>query len=540
MFPDVWDAGRRFWGPVFPDPGPLIELVTGIGPAGVATFVLDLDASMDVTFAWETDVIKSYDGQERRAAILDFATRSFKGSALLIGSSSVRTLRSQLSRHAVFGQAFLLGLPFEAITLSADSVGTSVFVPSVALQSADWANPGQRVVVMGINRTAINAVIQKVDGWFTLDVAPGAIGKAGAMIMPTVPIYLDPQQSFARYRNPEGFERWALTAQAMVFGFQAAGLYASISFEDAAIAGGGGSGALTDTFARAKINGTAGNLYTVSFVADGVSPNETLVKVGSNIQLHFHAGVTTLAKVVSLFATSADLEFYGNPNLAAVLTVNDTFTNKPLTGGTETSFGIDGKGASVVTYANRPVFDRRIIVEDTAADSLQAMNEIIDLGGVPANIGQTTSADWGRHVAMHGKQGGEWQWLKMFLATIRGGQRAFWLPTWRSDLAAVSSGVGTLTIEGPADEDGAFFSWYPTRRDIQVAQADGTITRATISNAVDNGNGTITLTTGVTLSASPIAMVSWLELCRLESDAISVTFEGHLFAMQTTARVVTR
>jgi len=30
----------------------------------------------------------------------------------------------------------------------------------------------------------------------------------------------------------------------------------------------------------------------------------------------------------------------------------------------------------------------------------------------------------------------------------------------------------------------------------------------------------------VTLSASAISMVSWLECCRLESDDVSITFQG--------------
>ena len=129
LFPDVWDvAGRTFWGPLFPDPGPVLTLVPGTGPAGAATFVIDLDGTMTLDLQWQTDVFKSYDGQEKRTAVIDRPGRSITSSALLIGSSSVRTLRSQLSRHAALGQAFLLGLQFESIALSADAVGSSVFI----------------------------------------------------------------------------------------------------------------------------------------------------------------------------------------------------------------------------------------------------------------------------------------------------------------------------------------------------------------------------------------------------------------------------
>ncbi len=541
LFPDVWGvAGKTFWGPLFPDPGPVIQTVPGVGLAGAATFVIDLDGPLEMNLEWQTDVFKSYDGQEKRTALLDHPRRKFSGSGLLIGTAT-RALRSQLTRAAAQGRPFLLGLPFESATLTASSSGTTAFVSSAAVTNGDWINPGQRVVVMGTDRTAVNAVIQSVAGTsVVLDIAPGAIGKAGGVIMPAVPVFLDPQQGFARYVNPQGFERWSIRAITPAFGFQAAGLHARAVLEDAALAGGGGTGALADAFVRVKVGGVAGNSHTLTFVADAVSPNESLVTVGTATTLRFHAGVTTMAKVIALFGGSAVLEIYGDPNIAAILGVNDVFTNWPFSGGTDSTFGEDGKGAVVVTHATRPVFDRRLVNADTIGDSMQAMNEIVDLGGIPANIGQASQSDWGRQITMYAKQGTEWQWIKKFLATVRGRQRAFWLATWRADLRPISSGANTLTIGGDTDTDGGFFSWYPARSAIQIVQQDGTITRATITATTTNGDGSITLTIGVTLSGSPIAMVSWLELCRFETDEVAVTFEGHTFSMETTARVVTR
>lgn len=442
MYPEAWaDVNRRYWGDVpdpsgalrfrgnmYPDPGPGPGAVTPIGPAGAATFVADLDSPMTVTFGWQTDLAKSRDGQERRAAVLDHPKRTFKGSALLIGGASVRTLRAQLARYAARGATFLLGLPFEGVLLTQDAAGAVVFIAATAAANNDWINPGQRVVVMSASRVAVDAVIQSVAGGsVTLDISPGAVAKAGGILMPSVPIVLEPQQGLDRYVNAEGVERWRIDARAVTFGWQ-------------------------------------------------------------------HS----------------------------------------------TGYGVDGNGAVLATHATKSVFDRRINVPDTAGESLQAMNEVIDLGGIPASVGQAQIADWGRHVALRNKVGPEWQWVKKFFAAARGRQRSFWLPTWRKDLDPTASGVNTLTIEGPADADGGFFAWYPTKNAIQVVQADGTVTRATITNAVDNTNGTITLTTGVTLSGSPITMVSWLELCHLESDELAVVFAGHQFSLQTIARVVTR
>lgn len=539
-FPDVWATGKTFWGPHFPDPGPLIETVGGAGPAGVATFVLDLEAELEMTLEWQTDVFKPYaGGQERRIAVLDFPRRRFRGSALLVGGASVRTLRSQLKRWAAAGSAFDLGLPFEGLRIVADTAGTSVSVAAGALASCDWANPGQRVVIVSPMRTAINAVVQSAGGTtITLDVTPGAIGKAGGYIMPTLAVYLDPQQGFQRWVNADGFERWAITATAARFGFEIAALHASLNLATAPAAG---SGALANTRAIAKSAGVAGNGYTLSFLNDVAAGAEFIATVGgTQVELHYNAGTTTMSKVVSLLGGSADLSIAGTPTLASVLTAADAFVAKPLSGGADATFATEGLGGVVATHATRPVFDRDLTNKGTIGDSLQAMNEIVDLGGVPVNRGQATHPDWGRHVEIGpARQGAEWQWIKRFLSTVRGRQKAFWLPTWRKDLKPTASGIGTLTIEGPDDDDGGFFAWYPTQKDIQIVQADGTITRATITNAVDNGNGTITLTIGVTLSGSAISMVSWLELCRLEHDEIQVQFVNHLFSIQANARVVT-
>lgn len=535
-FPDVWDvAGKVFWGPHFPDPGPELDLVTPVGPDGVATFVLDLDAEMSVTFGWQTDIFKAHDGTERRASVLDHPRRAIRGSALLIGGPSVRTLRSELARYAAQGATFLLGLPFESITLSADSAGAAVAVPAGALASCDWANPGQRVVVVGTDRTAVKAVVQSASGTtITLDVAPGSSGKAGARIMPLVAVLLDPQQGFARYRNAEGFERWSIVATAATFGWQTAAVKALLRGSDT------GAGSLDDVSFQALTAGAAGNNIRIEMNDDALLGVE-ITEVGNDLTIAFQAGISTMGDLATALQNASTLvSMIGIWDPSAVLQVTDQFAFMNLSGGSDGAYADDGAGAVVATHGTRPVFDRRLVVDDTADDSLQAMNEVIDLGGIPASVGQATAADWGRQIALRDVQGPSWQWLKKLLATVRGGQKSFWLPSWRDDLKATASGVNTLTIEGPDDEDGGFFAWYPTRADIQIVQADGTITRATITAATDNGDGTITLTIGVTLSASPITQVSWLELCRLESDEVSVSFVNHLFAMQATARVVTQ
>jgi hypothetical protein len=535
-YPDAWDTAIKFWGPAYGEPTPNRTFIAGVGPDGVATFALDIEG-LELTFTWVTDVFKSYSGLERRQAILDRPKRHIEGSALLVGDS-MRSVRSKLQQFAALGQPFLLGLPFEGLLLTQDSVSYEVYVDTIANQ--DWINVGQRVIIIAADETSVEGVIQSSSGsTIVLDVVPGATGVAGGVIMPLVAVALAPQQGFARYVTPEGVERWGIVGDATLFGFQVAATPARLDLESVS-----GGGNLADTFAQAKVAGIAGNAYNLSFVNDAVAPDEfAVVNFGTDIEFHFDAGTTTVARMVEVINALAEIEIVGEPSLAQVLSSADEFSNEPLTGGTGTSYGTDGTGATVVTHTSvdgvtRPVFDRYIRVEDTAPDSLQAMNEVIDLGGVPITRGQATIPDWGRHISIQARYGPEWQWFKKFMSTVCGRQKSFYVPTWRADLE-YASGTGTTLIINDT-EDSAFFTWFATRKSIQVRQTNGTITYAKIDAAVDNADGTITLTLGTAIPAGTIEMISWLDLCRFESDTITVEFSSYLFQFSTLARTVQR
>lgn len=543
LFPDVRGVtAKPFWGPLFPDPGDPLDLVAPTGSAGVATFVLDLEDGMDVAFEWQTDIFKAYDGSEQRVALLEYPRRRISGQALLIGGGSVLRTRAQLARFAASGQPFLLGLPFEALLLTGDAASTTVTVAAGAIAACDWTNPGQRAIVLGTDRTALEAVVQAASGvTIDLDIAAGAVGAAGGYIMPAIAVYLDPQQDFARYRTPDGIERWSITARAATFGFQKSPRASTLDIEATYPTT---CGNWVGVILQAREVGIAGDAIRVEADNDSLSGAD-FAEVGTDVTLRFQPGITTVGEMTALINANATLiKCVGAWNEGAILGDGppgaDTFALTQLDGGSDGDYAGDGTGAIVATHALRPVFDRGLLNPTTIDDAMQAMNEIVDFGGVPSNVGQAETPDWSRMISVDLPQDGEWQWMKRFLGTVRGRQRAFWLPTWRRDLVPVSSSPGELTIEGPSDDDGGFFTWYPARTDIQIRQADGSITRATISAAVDNGDGTITLTTGVTLSGSPIEMVSWLELCRFESDAITIRFEDARFRLQTIARVVTR
>ena len=191
--------------------------IPGVGPAGAATFVLDLESGAEVTYSWATDVHKPLNGLEQRVSLGDAPQQRYTASAFLVDGDE-RTVRSALLFAAATGQPFLLALPYEELQLSADAVGATLPVGSTAL--SDWAsNPGQRAVVLAPAGELAYGVVQSADPTsVVLDPVPGAVaGKAGARFMPTVAVYLEPTQDLSRH--PVTVSHWKIAAQSALFGY---------------------------------------------------------------------------------------------------------------------------------------------------------------------------------------------------------------------------------------------------------------------------------------------------------------------------------
>jgi uncharacterized phage protein (TIGR02218 family) len=535
-FPRRRNGPRTFWNGHFPDGIP--TTVPGVNPAGAGTFALTLENDAKVSYAWQTGLFKSYSGLERRSNIVDDPAQRFEGVAILAGDQT-RAARARLARYAALGTPFLLGLPYESLAITADSTGTTVTVNTTTL--SDWAVPGQRVVVKraraagvgGVLFDSVEAVIQSVTATtIVVDVTLGNTGLIGAEIMPTVAVYLDAQQALARYRTPGAVERWNVKARNVNAGFLRSATWASITLT-------GSSAGITF---RAWDAGSAGNSLTVKFIADATADPFVEV-VGNALTYHYRSGIDTVATMVGAIERNG-LFYVTGPRPLTVMTGADAFGPTALSGGLDAGPVPVGIGATVTTFASVPVWDRRLDNPDTVTDSINSFAVAQDLGGLPFVAGMSSQADWGRDITLVAQIGAEWQWAKKFLDTVRGRWKSFWLPTWRADLVATASGVGTLTIS-TGENAGDVFAWYPAQRQyLQLWQADGTVTYARITAAVDNGGGTATLTivdgsgSPVTLSGSAIVMVSWLERVRLEDDTVAVGFADFNFKLQLTARVV--
>jgi hypothetical protein len=527
-FPDAAQANVKHWSVHFPDGGQDPNFFPPYGPPGVATLIPKLESGFKVTYSWNTDIHKFRSGKERRASRNDAPKQRYSGTALLLGTTA-RQMRAKLAKFAAIGSQFLLGLPHEELSLRADSSGASVFVSSTAQGLTDWCKIGQRVVVVAPDdSSSIDATIQdpSAPGTLVLDVSPGVIGKQGGRIMPAFPIFLDPEQAFDRY--PVNAEAWTLSAIASIFDF--ALTHASLALSTVTTSGG-----LNGIVLYARAAGLTN--IQVEFSSSAGNPAAgSIVEVGPITTINYKPGVTTLTNLAALFLISTNLKMTGTFVGANTISALDAFIS-PVLGGSAS--GDVGTGAALTTYLSSPVWDRGLEAAGGVVDSIHAMTEIIDFGGIPYSIGLADEPDWGRAVRFESDRQSEWQWWKLFLSTVKGCQKSWWLSTWRNDLTFVSKAAGTITINGPNDT-ADFNAWYPAQRQhVQIVQTDGTITRAQITSAVDNGNGTITLTIGTTISGVAVSMISWLELCRFESDDFEVTWsDGYNFAIETTARVV--
>ena len=136
--------------------------------------------------------------------------------------------------------------------------------------------------------------------------------------------------------------------------------------------------------------------------------------------------------------------------------------------------------------------------------------------------------------------------LTSFLAWCtrrRGAYKELWIPTWRRDFQLVGNqdaGDTDLVTYATGYPDTSFAS--EARRHLAImTQGAGvrTLTLRRITAAVDNGDGTqtITIETAAGIALDPFAQLSFLVLARLESDDIPIQY-FHLGLQEVAVRFV--
>lgn len=123
--------------------------------------------------------------------------------------------------------------------------------------------------------------------------------------------------------------------------------------------------------------------------------------------------------------------------------------------------------------------------------------------------------------------------LRAFLDARQGRVVPFWAPTYTGELVlaqAALSGQSALRVHATGYRPYLFP--LPARQHLALLSADGTFLRRKVTLAIDNGDGTDTLSldAALTVDVTPATtIVCFLTLCRLESDLVPIRWgkPGH-------------
>ena len=119
--------------------------------------------------------------------------------------------------------------------------------------------------------------------------------------------------------------------------------------------------------------------------------------------------------------------------------------------------------------------------------------------------------------------------LRAFIAARKGKAVPFWTPTYSRDLVLsrdISAGDGTLVIKDTGYVKYLF--QFISRQYLAIINPDGSYITRQITSAVNNGNGTETLTLDSTISSALTAsatLVSFLTFCRLADDDVRMNWQ---------------
>lgn len=130
-------------------------------------------------------------------------------------------------------------------------------------------------------------------------------------------------------------------------------------------------------------------------------------------------------------------------------------------------------------------------------------------------------------------------WRGMVYA-LNGKRNSLWVPTWLDDLRLASNMTSDTTAMVVAWTGYAARTPQATnRRDLRIQLASGAVLYRRVNASADNGNGTETLTLdaalGVAVTPDQVAQVSFMGLCRSDSDQFEIGWWRSDYADVTTA-----
>lgn len=156
---------------------------------------------------------------------------------------------------------------------------------------------------------------------------------------------------------------------------------------------------------------------------------------------------------------------------------------------------------------------------------------VFDWAGIPL---PRQAQDW----ALAGRA--EISAFRSLVYSLQGKAKSIWVPTWLSDLTVVASlGSSSTALRVAWRGYTAHLVDQPNRRDIRIALRSGAVhyRRITAASVISSSIEELTLSSslGVAIAPADVEQVSFLALCRSESDAFDFDWWTGDFANVTTA-----
>lgn len=181
-------------------------------------------------------------------------------------------------------------------------------------------------------------------------------------------------------------------------------------------------------------------------------------------------------------------------------------------------------------YLGLDVLDGLPTNDGEVQDAYMRRLELLDGGtGLLTTDIRDRAPDWTRTILWRCYSRAEAAVLRDFLARRRGRAVPFWVPTFDEDFTLAADALtnaSSLSVIA-AGYSSLVFSLGPARHHLALQATPGIPIYRKVSGAVDNGNGTETLTLATSLDrdlSASRALVSFLRYCRLDDEAPKIAW----------------
>lgn len=265
------------------------------------------------------------------------------------------------------------------------------------------------------------------------------------------------------------------------------------------------------------IEGPAGDRYTRTVSSAAGPTSATVVTLSSGPAAgSYPAGLTMFYPVKSVLLDSA-----------GALTRYQQDGGRWAVRCSAASFGatLGTGGATLTTHGGYDVLDVSPIMRDTVEETFVTGMTRHDYGAKIQQEWAYGQAPIQRSHLFNAQTTADRQWWKKWLHARKGKQKLFLLPTGRTDLVLTTNPPsGTSLVVRDTEQYVQMYFPSLAHRYLRLTQADGGTEYKTVTNAVDNGNGTQTLTVSSSVSGESITKISFCELARQATDMTELVY----------------